>query len=162
MIRTLSQILQNGTTPQIRGALEAALKNSNESPFWSAKIMPLIDALLSVLVPLRDQNLLFDPEGKGLLALDGAALLRWCDLYSLRTLAFTLQRSNAKGTLIGTKIDPKHPYTPIDLSTLGSYLSGYMVNLENDMVDFPIAHYNVHIGLGDIIANLLKEPTCPQ
>ncbi len=157
MIRTMAQILDKGSKAEIHAAVETALSHSNESPFWAQKVLPLIDAILSVLVPLRDQKLLFTPEGHHVETLDAALILRWCDLYCLRSLAFTLQRSNTARSLQGTRCDAEsaQTYQLLDLDILGSYLSSYMVNLENEMVDFPITHYNLHLGITDLVKKLL-------
>jgi hypothetical protein len=137
--------------------VEEALLCSDESPFWKAKAMPLVHAVLSVLKPLQEQELLFSPEGIPSTDLNVSLFLLWCDLYSLRSLAFTLQRSNREGKLYGTQYNAEHAarYHMVDLEVLGSYLSGYMVDLENEMVDFPITHYNLHVGITDVLKKLL-------
>jgi len=44
---------------------------------------------------------------------------------SLKTLAFTLQKSNEAGVLLRTKLDAPlcQKYVPVDLTILGAYLS---------------------------------------
>ncbi|DAB38297.1 MAG TPA: hypothetical protein CFH83_06645, partial [Sulfuricurvum kujiense] len=119
---------------------------------------PFCEAILSVLIPLQEQNLLFDPEGNHFPDLTPELFLRWCDLLSLRTLAFTLAKSNTEGKLLRTKLSPElsNTYQPIDLEILGKYLSGYSVNLENEMVDFPVTNYNLHIGMTSLITKILE------
>ena len=158
MIKPFSKILAEDDINTIENALKAALRHTNESPFWSEKALPLAHAVLSVCVPLRDRGLLFDPEGNLQATLTPELVLRWCDLVSLKTLAFTLQKSNDAGTLLRTKLDETlaRRYAPVDLSALGSYLSGYTVNLENEALDFPIAHYNLHTGIADVLQKLMK------
>ena len=63
-IQSMKQLLESGTHDSILSALELALKNVSDSPFWVSKSAPLASAVLSVLIPLREQNLLFNPEGK--------------------------------------------------------------------------------------------------
>ncbi|MBN2895736.1 MAG: hypothetical protein JXK05_07590 [Campylobacterales bacterium] len=159
MLKPISHILSHDTHEEILQALQSALVRGNESPFWRPKILPLCAAVLSVLLPLRDQNLLFTPEGKPAAKLDAALFLRWCDLYSLRMLYFLLQRSNLKGALEATKLDPAATahYETIDLKPLQEYLHGYSVDLHREMVDFPISNYNLHLGLADILKKLLQE-----
>lgn len=154
----MTQILAEESIETIENALGAALEHANESPFWSQKVLPLAHAVLSVCVPLREQKLLFDPEGNPQQMLTPQLLLRWCDLMSLKTLAFILQQSNDTGELVRTRHDHESAmrYTPIDLSILGSYLSGYTVNLENESLDFPIAHYNLHTGIADVLSKLMR------
>ena len=157
MIQTMSQLLASAQAPQILSALETALKNTNESPFWEKRIVPLSSAILSVLIPLRDQKLLFNPEGEPQETLNAELFLRWCDLLSLKTLAFILQQSNDASKLVRTKYSDEKAqhYQVLDLSELGTYLSAQTVNLEDEYLDFPIANYNLHIGIADIIKKLL-------
>lgn len=158
MIKSFQQILSESDTAVIMSAVKSSLERSSESPFWALKVVPFSEALLSVLVPLRDQRLLFDPEGNPRTTLDARLLLRWCDLVSLKTLAFTLQKSNETGRLERTKhpMQEAQRYEKIDLDTLGRYLSSYTVNLENEALDFPIAHYNLHIGIADVLSKLME------
>jgi hypothetical protein len=158
MIQTVGQIFETGTKEQILSVLEAALKTSNESPIWTEKVIPLSDAILSVLIPLRDQDLLISPEGVSEATLTPELFVRYCDLVNLKWLAFTLQQSNESGSLERTKLPTEKTtqYQEMDLSTLGAYLSLQTVNLEDEWLDFPIAHYNLHIGVGDLIKKLLS------
>lgn len=157
MIQTVGQIFATGTKDQIISLLETALKGSNESPMWVEKSIPLSKAVLSVLIPLRDQNLLFSPEGKPEATLSTELFIRYCDLANLKWLAFTLQQSNDADLLQRTKYsaDDAERYRTLDLSELGSYLSGYTVNLEDEWLDFPIANYNLHIGVTDLLRKLV-------
>lgn len=157
MFKSMQQLFIDDTRENILAAIKIALDNTDESPFWGEKVLPLASAILSVLVPLRDQNLLFDPEGKPSEQLTPELFLRWCDLLSLKTLAFTLQRSNKEERLERTGYDAKSAsdYKRIDLEHLGTYLSSYTVNLDNELEDFPIAHYNLHIGITDVMKKLI-------
>lgn len=157
MIQTVGQIFANGTEEQIVSVLEVALKSSNESPIWTEKAIPLTEAILSVLVPLREQNLLTTPEGATAETLTPELFLRYCDLLNLKWLAFTLQMSNDTDNLERTKYQKEQAdkYEGIELSTLGAYLSSFSVNLEDEWLDFPIANYNLHIGVSDLIKKLL-------
>lgn len=155
LLHSMSSLLKAGETSAIVGAISTALERSDEALFWRQKSLPFCEAILSVLIPLRTQKLLFDPEGKPHNELTPELFLRWCDLLSLRTLAFTLAKSNHAGKLLRTKIDTDK-YEPIDLEILGKYLSGYSVNLENEMVDFPITNYNLHIGMTTLITKILE------
>ncbi|RLA72876.1 MAG: hypothetical protein DRG24_01720 [Epsilonproteobacteria bacterium] len=157
MIRTMTQLIETASKADILSAVEAALNNTNESPFWAKRVIPYSDAILSVLIPLRDQNLLFNPEGEAREKLDKELILRWCDLLSLKTLAFTLQKSNQTGTLERTKIDAEDAkrYESIDLEQLATYLSNNSIHLENEAEDFPIANYNLHVGVTNVITQLL-------
>lgn len=157
MIRTIEQILNTAAPEEIVKLIDANLATKNESPFWAEKVTPLVKVILSVLIPLREQHLLFNPEGKPYESLTPELFLRYTDLANLKWLAFTLQKSNDAGSLQRTKYNEEdaEKYQSIELGELASYLSGYVVNLEDEWLDFPIAHYNVHIGVGDIIKKLL-------
>ncbi|MBN2871207.1 MAG: hypothetical protein JXK04_09675 [Campylobacterales bacterium] len=158
ILHSMRSLLASGDSSAILGAVAAALDRSDEAPFWNQKTLPYCEAILSVLLPLREQNLLFDPEGRPCDELTPELFLRWCDLLSLKSLAFTLAKSNDAGKLVRTKLTPEAAsgYRPIDLETLGKYLSGYSVNLEDEWVDFPITNYNLHIGITSLISKILE------
>lgn len=157
MFKTMRQLLSEGSRDEIIAAMRLTLSTTDEAPFWADKSLPYVEAILSALIPLREQGLLFTPEGRPQEKLTPALLLSWCDLLSLKSLAFTLQSSNEHGKLLRTQYDEQRAstYETIDLKALGSYLSSYTVNLENEAEDFPIAHYNLHIGITDVIKKLL-------
>ena len=158
MIRTKEMIFASAEKESILELIDLSVKQSNESIFWQQKALPLANAILSVLIPLQRQQLLFTPEGVPAQMVTPELFFTWCDLYSLRALAFTLQKSNDKKELVGTKYTKERAqmYEPIPLDELGSYLSSFMVDLENEMVDFPITHYNLHIGILDVLKKALK------
>ena len=149
-------LLQNSSQKEILENIEEKLKKSDEADFWKEKIIPYSEAILSVLIPLKEQNLLFSPEGKIVNSLDSELFYRWSDLVCLKTLAFTIQQSNEQNKLLRT--DYKNvDYKTIDLEKLGIYLSSNKVNLvDEDSLDFPISIYNLHQGMLTIIKNLFK------
>ncbi len=151
------ELFEKGSLQEIVGTIANELKNRNESPFWTDKVAPFSEAVLSVLIPLREQGLLFNPEGKYQEKLTPELFFRWCDFVSLKMLAFTLQHSNDAGKLLRTKLpDEKcQAYEPVDISTLAAYLAKYSVNMENEALDFPIANYNLHLGVANVIKSLL-------
>lgn len=150
----LNELLQNNTKEEILEYLTISLEKSEEAPFWKEKIVPFVDAILSVLLPLKKQNLLFTPEGDKVDILDSELFYKWTDLISLRTIAFTLEFSNAQNKLLRTSYKDV-PYEKIDLEILGKYLSSYKVNLtEEEHLDFPVGNYNLHIGMVTIIKSL--------
>jgi hypothetical protein len=109
------------------------------------------------LIPLKEVNLLFTPEGEKVDTLTPELFFMWNDFVSLKSLAFTIQKSNAAGALLRTKLEPElaKNYKSIDLGLLGAYLSRYTVNLENEDLDFPISNYNLHQGVSNVIKSLL-------
>ncbi|MDP3266554.1 MAG: hypothetical protein Q8M39_06980 [Sulfuricurvum sp.] len=157
-LHSMSTLLQSGEAPAILGAIKAAIERSDEAPFWQQKTLPYCEAILSVLIPLREQNLLFTPEGNPVDALTMELFLRWCDLMSVKTLAFTLAKSNTAEKLMRTRYAPERAaaYLPIDLEILGTYLSTYTVNLSDESIDFPISNYNLHIGMTTLITNIFN------
>lgn len=157
-LHTMPALLKSGDSSAILGAVAAALERSDEAPFWRQKSLPFCEAILSVLLPLREQNLLFDPEGNPQDELSVELFLRWCDLLSLKTLAFTLAKSNHEKALQRTKFPHERcsAYTPIGLDVLNGYLSGYNVNLRDEWIDFPVTNYNLHIGMTSLISKILK------
>jgi hypothetical protein len=151
------ELFKNADVETIVVRIEKELQTRNESPFWADKVVPFSRAILSVLVPLREMDLLFTPEGKKTDTLTPELFLEWSDFLSLKTLAFTLSKSNEEGRLMRTALDEAQclKYEPIDLETLGAYLSRYTVNLEREELDFPIANYNLHQGVSNVIKSLL-------
>ena len=151
------ELFKSGTLEDIVSVIEEELKTRNESPFWTGKVVPFSRGILSVLVPLRDQNLLFNPETNKVDILTPELFFAWHDLVSLKTLAFTLQKSNAEGALVRTRLDEESckNYKEIDLSVLGDYLSRQNINLEKESLDFPISAYNLHQGVSNVIKSLL-------
>ena len=151
------ELFKSADVETILELLDVELKNRNESPFWKDKVVPFSAAILSVLIPLRDADMLFNPEGEPECELTPELFFRWSDFVSLKTLAFTLQRSNEAGVLLRTKYGEEvcKKYKSIDLRVLGDYLSRYTVNLENESLDFPISNYNLHQGVSNVIKSLL-------
>jgi len=158
MKEDIAQLFQTGNTKAIVKLLEEGLVQRNESPFWADKVVPFSEAILSVLVPLQKQDLLFDPQGVYQKELTPELFFEWNDFLSLKMLAFTLQKSNAQKELVRTKIAQERAknYVEVDLTLLGSYLAKNNVNLENEQLDFPISAYNLHQGVSNVIKSLLS------
>ena len=151
------ELFANADMQTIVKTIDTELQKRNESPFWAEKVAPFTEAILSVLIPLREMDLLFTPEGKYVEKLTPELFFEWSDFLSLKTLAFTLAKSNEAGRLLRTSLDEEDcvRYEAIDLKRLGEYLSHYTVNLEREDLDFPIAHYNLHQGVSNVIKSLL-------
>lgn len=151
------KLFKNENLETITDKISSELALRNESPFWSDKVVPFSKAILSVLIPLRDKGILFDPQGDFVENLTPEIFLEWNDFLSLKTLAFTLQKSNEANELLRTNLDKElcKKYDNIDLKLLGDYLSRYSVNLEYENLDFPISNYNLHQGVSNVIKSLL-------
>jgi hypothetical protein len=151
-----TKLLQNSSQKEILEVLEDKLKKSEEPDFWKEKILPFTESILCVLLPLKEQNLLFNPEGEIVNTIDSELFYRWSDLVCLKTLAFIIQESNEKNTLVRTDYKSVD-YKVINLEKLGVYLSSNRVNIiDEDSLDFPLSVYNLHQGMVTIIKNLLK------
>ncbi|MBU0925665.1 hypothetical protein KKG81_12315 [bacterium] len=151
-----TKLLQNSSQKEILEVLEDKLKKSEEPEFWKEKILPFTESILCVLLPLKEQNLLFNPEGEIVNTIDSELFYRWSDLVCLKTLAFIIQESNEKNTLVRTDYKSVD-YKVINLEKLGVYLSSNRVNIiDEDSLDFPLSVYNLHQGMVTIIKNLLK------
>ena len=152
----LTNLLQNSSLKEILEVVEAKLKISEDADFWKEKILPFCEATLSVLIPLKEQNLLFTPEGKIVMSLDSLLFYRWSDLVCLKTLAFIIEQSNEQNKLVRTEYKNVE-YKTINLEKLGVYLSSNKVNLvDEDSLDFPLSIYNIHQGMITVIKNLFK------
>jgi len=151
------ELFKTSSVETIVKHLGEELKTRNESPFWADKVVPFSDAILSVLVPLRDNSMLFNTQGNHLEELTPELFLEWSDFVSLKMLAFTIQKSNVSQSLQRTNLDKElsDKYQEIDLKLLGDYLSRYTVNLEDELLDFPISNYNLHQGVSNVIKSLL-------
>ena len=157
MNESTRQLFNTKSIEDIATALDITLQSRNESPFWMDKVIPFSRAVLSVLIPLREQELLFNPEGKYQDQLTPELFLEWMDFVSLKMLMFTIKQSNDASKLVRTAIDKQKclQYEKIDIDMLSAYLSKYNVNTENENLDFPIANYNVHQGVKNVIKSLL-------
>ena len=153
-MKTLKMMFEDSNTKMLTEALELALQNNNESPYFAEKAIPLVEAVYSILVPLKEQNLLFDPEGNPVDAYDFDLFIRWTDLVSLKNLYFTIKESNDKGTLTRTKYKDA-AFAPIDLTVLIDYVKRYNIHEEFEHEDFPIANYNLHTGIASVIKEVL-------
>ena len=151
------ELFRSSDIKTIVDVIEAELQTRNESPFWAEKVVPFSTAILSVLIPLRDNSMLFNSEGKAVDLLTPDLFLEWSDFVSLKMLAFTIQNSNRAGELLRTSLDDEvcKNYQEIDLQLLGDYLARYTVNLEDELLDFPISNYNLHQGVSNVIKSLL-------
>jgi hypothetical protein len=151
------ELFEKAGSDAIVETIQEELQKRNESPFWRDKVVPFSEAILSVLVPLREQGLLFTPEGEAVEKLTPELFLEWSDFLSLKMLAFTLAKSNEAGELLRTSLDKEAcvSYESIDLKCLGEYLASHSVNLEREDLDFPIESYNLHQGVSNVIKSLL-------
>ena len=133
------ELFKSASVDEITAYLAKELQMKSESDFWASRVVPFSEAILSVLVVLRDKKKLFNPEGIEVDELTPELFFGWSDFVSLKSLAFKIQKSDED----------------IDLSKLATYLSANNVNLENELLDFPISTYNMHQGVSSVIKSLL-------
>jgi len=125
--------LLKGTADEISDIIGNMLDTSGENGFWAGRALTMMKALLSILVPLRDMDLLFDPKGNHQPILTLSLLVKWIDLTNLKNLYWIIRESNELGYLdIDTfNQNEKERYTPIDYERLESYLTSVYVDIHN-------------------------------
>lgn len=152
-----SYLLQNSTKDEVLRVLAEKLNNSDEADFWKEKIIPYVRIILTLLFPLKEEKLLFTPEGEKVDILDSELFFRWADLVCLRVLYFIIKQSNEENQLLRTKYQNKN-YKFINVEEVENYLLQNRINITNeDTLDFPVATYNLHIGINSIIKNLFNN-----
>jgi len=151
-------LLKTANIEEIIKEFSKNLNTDSQESFFNKKAPKFTEIILSVIIPLRDQNLLFNPEGKPLETINVEEFLKWCDLVSLKTLYFTLKQSNVANTLLRTKFKSSQAinYKKIDISLLENYVKENAINLDDELYDFPIRNYNIHMGIGSVIKNVMK------
>ena len=135
MKKTSYELFKSASLKEITDILDAELQTRNESPIWREKVVPFSTAILSVLIPLRDEKRLFTPEGKSVDELSPELFLAWSDFVSLKSLFFKAEN--------------------VDRDILAAYLHKNGVNIENESLDFPISTYNLHQGVSNVMKSLL-------
>ncbi len=153
-----NELFKSASKEKILKELDTKVRQSNEADIWTSKVIPFSSAILSILIPLREQNLLINPEGRIVKELTPDEFLRWCDMVSLKTLAFRIEASNDASMLTASKYDPSdaQKYKSIDLEELAHYLITCKVDLEDIDKDFPIVQFNVHRGVTQLIKELIQ------
>jgi len=153
-----NNLLKTASKEEIIEALSKNINVDSEESFFNQKATKFAEIILSVIIPLREQNLLFNPEGRPLDTLNVEEFIKWCDLVSLKTLYFTLKQSNVSNSLLRTKYQKLEAdnYKEIDIKLLTNYVKENAINLDEELYDFPIRNYNLHMGIGSVIRNAMK------
>lgn len=156
-----NELLKSASKEKILKELDTKLQNSKEAEIWTSKVIVYTSAILSILIPLREQNLLINPEGRVLKELNCDEFFRWCDMVSLKTLAFRIEASNEASMLTNSRYElcDAEKYKSIDLEELAHYLVTCKVDLEDIDKDFPIVQFNVHRGVTQLIKELMETKT---
>jgi len=129
--------LLKGTADEITDIIGNMLDTSGDNAFWSGRALTMMKALLSILIPLRDMDLLFDPKFNKQEILTLGLLVKWIDLQNLKTLYFLIKRSNELGYLDidGWPEEWKKRYQPIDIDRLESYLTSVYLDIHDEDAD---------------------------
>ena len=128
--------LLKGGADEITDIIGNMLDTSGDNAFWSGRAITAMKALLSILVPLRDMGLLWTPDNKKAPILTFSVLNEWLgDLQSLKTLYFTIKRSNELGYLDKLDVfteEEVNRYKPIDYKRLQNYLASVYLNIHDE------------------------------
>lgn len=100
-----------------------------DNQYWVERGQILMKGLLSVLIPLKDRNGLFYPDGKPAAGLDFTLLTKWLGLNELYQLFFKIKNEN-------DKISPEHP-NYIELKRLESYLMSNGCDVQKQAKEVP-------------------------
>lgn len=154
---TMNPLLK-GSADEITDIIGNMLDTGGDNSFWSGRALAMMKGLLSILVPLRDNGLMFDPTGKKVDVLTFSFLGKWIDMQNLKMLYFTIKEANKGvdgvmrlpekilGTPQGLEIPLKFTSEAynniyhyklgkkeagIDISRLEQYLSSVYLNIYN-------------------------------
>jgi len=81
------ELFKNGSMDEILGSLEESLSKSDEAPIWRERVIPFSKAILSVLIPLRDHHLLFDPQMVGVEVLTPDRITRMLNIADTKSIS---------------------------------------------------------------------------
>jgi len=131
--------LLKGDADKVTDIIGNMLETSGDNAFWAGRALSFMKGLLSVLVPLRDMGLLFNPEMEREEILTFGVINKWIALQDLRTLYWVIKKSNDAGTFIVDCFSPeeKAKYKPINLDRLKAYLASVYVDLSAEDTKFP-------------------------
>ena len=131
--------LLKGNEDEITDIIGNMLDTSGDNAFWSGRAITAMKALLSILVPLRDMGLLWTSDNKKVHILTFSVLNEWLgDLQSLKTLYFTIKRSNELGYLDKLDIfteEEVQKYKPINYKRLQNYLASVYLNIHDESAE---------------------------
>lgn len=87
-------LLLKGSADEISDIIGNMLEQGGDNAFWSGRALAMMKGLLSVLIPLKDNNLLFTPDGKRVDLLTFSLLQEWIADINLKKLYFTVKVAN--------------------------------------------------------------------
>lgn len=87
-------LLNKGTADEITDIIGNLLEQGGDNAFWSGRALSMMKGLLSILVVLKDNNLLFTPNGEKSEILTFTLLQKWIDDKNLKKLYFTIKVAN--------------------------------------------------------------------
>lgn len=140
--------LLKGNEDEITDIIGNMLDTTGENAFWSGRAITAMKALLSILVPLRDMGLLWTPDGKRAPILTFSVLSEWLgDLQNLKTLYFTIKRSNEMGFLDKLDVFDEEEckkYKPINYKRLQNYLASVYLNVHDENAKIEESSFKQH------------------
>jgi hypothetical protein len=127
--------LLKGSADDVIDIIGTMLDTSGDNAFWSGRALIMMKGLLSLLIPLRDADLLFDPQGNKVNVLTFSEIMRWIDLQNLKELYFTIRESNDLGYLdvdgMTSEEKKRYPDSGVSIDRLEGYLTSVYVDIHN-------------------------------
>lgn len=90
---TLS-LLSKGTADEITDIIGNMLEQGGDNSFWSGRALSMMKGLLSILVVLKDNGLLFNPDGEKEEILTFTLLQKWIADVNIKKLYYTIRVAN--------------------------------------------------------------------
>lgn len=121
--------LLSGDTDEIIDVIGNMLETGGDNAFWAGRALSMMKGLLSLLVPLRDRNMLYDPgsaktpaECKIEYIFTFKVLNKFLDLEAMRNLYFYIKEMNAKMS---------NSWEYVDCSRMEAYMASCSVPLSD-------------------------------
>lgn len=121
--------LLSGDTDEIIDVIGNMLETGGDNAFWAGRALSMMKGLLSLLVPLRDRNMLYDPgsaktpaECKIEHIFTFKVLNKFLDLEAMRNLYFYIKELNSKMS---------NDWEYVDVSRMEAYMASCSVPLSD-------------------------------
>lgn len=121
--------LLSGDTDEIIDVIGNMLETGGDNAFWAGRALSMMKGLLSLLVPLRDKNMLYDPgssKDPGSCKIEPIftfkVLNKFLDLEAMRNLYFYIKDLNVKNS---------SDWDYVDVSRMEAYLASCSVPLSD-------------------------------
>jgi hypothetical protein len=131
-----------GDADEVSDIIGNMLETEGDNAFWAGRALAMMKGLLSVVVPLRDMELLFDAKGNKVNVLTFDLLNNLIDLTNLKELYYIIREANGEEPGDEVKIRDERilkayddedikKYRKIDISRLEAYLSSVYVSIHD-------------------------------